>query len=132
MDCASVSEDCAWNMTGIELDAMAGALKRWQDFGALNPSTAGPVVEPGRDPEIGPRSFAYGIDWGDTEALRAQAASVGLTRQARLAFRLAMREALDELERGKVELEAVAYAGLIVGLMASQLADDAAGRGGAG
>jgi aminoglycoside phosphotransferase (APT) family kinase protein len=114
-------------MTGIELDAMAGALKRWQDFGALNPPTAGPVVEPGRDPEIG-WSFAYGIDWGDSEALRAQAASVGLTRQARLAFRLAMKEALDELERGKVELEAVAYAGL----MASQLADDAAGRGGAG
>jgi aminoglycoside phosphotransferase (APT) family kinase protein len=118
-------------MTEIELDAMAGALKRWQDFGALNPPTAGPVVEPGRDPEIG-RSFAYGIDWGDSEALRAQAASVGLTRQARLAFRLAMREALDELQRGKVELEAVAYAGLIVGLMASQLADDAEGRGGPG
>lgn len=94
-------------MTEIGVDDIAQALKRWQDFRAANPTSLPPDVELRQDV--------------------AQAGAAGLSEDGLLTFRIRVKSMLREIERGKriSDLEEAAYIGLIVGLTARQLADEA-------
>lgn len=119
----------------IGLDEMVEALGRWQEF----VDVAAPVDLDERVAEIRRRLDAGGklrdvlaevVEDDDHKvvagAVRARARGAGLDDQAYAAFILGMPALLRELHELPVEkaLETAAFAGLIVGLTARQLADE--------
>ena len=112
---ASYSRDVA----AIGIDDIAQALRRWQDFRAVNPTSLPPDVELRQD-------VAHITHSGDPHALNAQAGAVGLSEDGLLTFRVGVKPVLREIERGKgiSDLEKAAYIGLIVGLLSRQFADE--------
>lgn len=106
---------------------MAEALKAWQDFREVNDGTLPPLFEMSRD------GTSTETHYGNAEALDLQAEGLNLSVEGRIAFRLTIQSFLRTWEQeGILEsipplgyAELAAYMGMIVGLKARELADEA-------